>query len=389
MILLSAAATTATQDLGPWFLLIFFVLISLVFSFLCSIAEAVLLSVTRPFIQNLVSKGDPLGKKLAELRSDIDRPLAAILTLNTIAHTVGATLAGTQASKLFNSWQMGVFSAVFTLIILIGSEIIPKTIGALYWKPLAGPTTTAIQWLITALKPFVWVSKAITSRMGTSAHGSGSFSREEFGAMAEIASQEGHMDEQESTMLRNLLLFREITVDSIMTPRPVIFMLPATCTVAEFVEEHANGPFSRIPIFGENRDDVKGFILRVQVLHSYALGEKDKTLAEFTQTITSVRPASTVMALFVRMNGKRSHISLVVDDFGAVQGIVTLEDLVETLIGFEIVDETDKNVDMQAVARRLWEERAKRVGIRMEQTKALPAGDQSKALPGGDQPKAS
>ena len=186
--------------------------------------------------------------------------------------------------------------------------------------------------------------------------------------MAEIAADEGHMDEQEASMLRNLLVFREITVDSIMTPRPVIFMLPDTCTVAEFVEEHANGPFSRIPIFGENRDDVKGFVLRVQILNAHALGEKDKTLAEFSQAITSIPPTTTVMALFVRMNGKRRHISLVMDNFGAVQGIVTLEDLVETLIGFEIVDETDKNVDMQAVARRLWEDRAKRVGIPIEET---------------------
>ena len=176
-------------DASTYPLLIFYVLVSLVFSFLCSIAEAVLLSVTRPFIQHLSSTGDPLGPKLAALKADIDRPLAAILTLNTIAHTVGATLAGTQAAKAFpeQPLQMGIFSAVFTLLILIGSEIIPKTIGALYWKTLAGPTATSVQWLIALLKPFVWMSKAITSRLGTSAHGS-SFSREEFGAMAEIAS---------------------------------------------------------------------------------------------------------------------------------------------------------------------------------------------------------
>ena len=277
---------------------------------------------------------------------------------------MGATLAGTQAAKLFESWEMGVFSAVFTLMILIGSEIIPKTIGALYWKTLAGSTTTAIQWLITLLKPFVWMSKAITSRLGTSAHGN-SFSRDEFGAMAEIASEEGHMDEQESTMLRNLLLFREIPVKSIMTPRPVIYMVPETCTVAEFVEEHGTELFSRIPVFGENRDDVKGFVLRVHILHAHALGEKDKPVSELMQPISSVRESTTVMALFAKMNGKRAHISLVMDEFGAVQGIVTLEDLVETFIGFEIVDETDKNVDMQAVARKLWEERAAKVGIRV------------------------
>ena len=359
-------AAAETEPTGSWSLLIFFVLISLGFSFLCSIAEAVLLSVTRPYIQTLRAEGNPAGERLDRLKQDIDRPLAAILTLNTIAHTVGATLAGTQAAGLFGgSWEMGVFSAVFTLIILIGSEIIPKTIGALYWKALAGPTAVAIQWLITALYPFIWMSKAITNRLGTSAHGT-SFSREELGAMAEIASEEGHMDERESVMLRNLLVFRDIEVQSIMTPRPVLFTLPEDCTVAQFVDEHADSPFSRIPIYGENRDDVKGFVLRVQVLHAHALGEKDKLLKDFMQPITSVRSNTTLMALFARMNGKRAHISLVVDEFGAVQGVVTLEDLVETLIGIEIVDETDVNEDMQAVARRLWEERAKRVGIRVE-----------------------
>ena len=347
---------------AAWGLLILFVLLALVFSFLCSIAEAVLLSITRPYIQQLLSEGSPLGFKLEALKKDIDRPLAAILTLNTIAHTVGATLAGTQAAIIFKGWAMGVFSGIFTLLILIGSEIIPKTIGALYWKSLAGPTVTSVQWLITVLKPFVWVSKAITSKLGTSGHGS-TFSRAEFGAMAEIASEEGHMDDQEATILRNLMLFREIEVNSIMTPRTVIFALPETCTVAEFVEVHSQEPFSRIPIFGENRDDIRGFVLRVQVLHAHARGEQSKTMAELIQPIGSVLETSTAMALFATMSEKRAHISLVIDEFGAVQGIVSLEDLVETLLGFEIVDETDKNVDMQAVARRLWKERTIRHGI--------------------------
>ena len=357
------AAADPLDPTGSWGLLVFFVLISLVFSFLCSIAEAVLLSATRPYIQHLLQENSPVGVRLAALKADVDRPLAAILTLNTIAHTVGATLAGTQAAGLFGgSVKMGIFSGVFTLLILIGSEIIPKTIGALYWKTLAPVTATAIEWLITGLSPFVWLSKVITNRLGTSAHGA-SFSREEFRAMAEIASQEGHMDEQESSMLRNLLLFRDVTVGSIMTPRTVVFMLPVDTTVGQFVRDHGEQPFSRIPLFGENRDDVKGFVLRVQLLHAHALGQEDRKLEEFVQPIRSVRMDSTVMALFARMTGKRAHISLVMDEFGAMQGIVTLEDLVETLVGFEIVDETDKNVDMQAVARKLWEDRARRIGL--------------------------
>lgn len=148
-----------------------------------------------------------------------------------------------------------------------------------------------------------------------------------------------------------------------MTPRTVVFMLPKDATVGEFVEEHANQPFSRVPIYGENRDDVKGFVLRVQILHAHALGETGRRLEEFLQPIHTVKVDATLMGLFARMTGKQAHISLVADEFGTVQGIVTLEDLVETLVGFEIVDETDEDVDMQAVARKLWEERAERVGL--------------------------
>jgi CBS domain containing-hemolysin-like protein len=216
-----------------------------------------------------------------------------------------------------------------------------------------------------ALKPFVWLSKTITSRLGSSGH-SHTFSREEFRAMAEIASAEGHMDEQETAIVRNLLRFRATTVSAIMTPRPVVFMLPADLTVREFVELHGEQPFSRIPLYGENRDDVKGFVLRVQVLQAHALGDSERKLEALMQPLYSVTVESTLMALFARMTGKRAHLSLVVDEFGAMQGIVTLEDLIETLVGFEIVDETDEAVDMQVVARQLWESRAKKIGLKPE-----------------------
>lgn len=222
-----------------------------------------------------------------------------------------------------------------------------------------------MEWLILALKPFVWLSKTITGRLGPSGHGT-SFSREEFKVMAEIASEEGHMDAQEAAIVRNLLRFRAITVESIMTPRPVVFMVPTSETVGGFVENHGKEPFSRIPLYGENRDDVKGFVLRVQILHAHALGETERRLEEFVQPLRSVTKNCTVLALLARMTGKRAHLSLVVDEFGALQGIVTLEDLIETLVGFEIVDETDEAVDMQAVARRLWEERTKRVAVEAE-----------------------
>ncbi len=354
------------SNASVWVLLLLFMSVTVVFSFLCSIAEAVLLSVTRPFIKHLSEEKPKAASRLSSLKQDIDQPLAAILTLNTIAHTAGASLAGAQGAILWpNNIEKAVFLTIFTLIVLVGSEIIPKTIGALYWKQLAPMTASFVNWLMWALHPFVWLSKAITKRLGTSGHGH-SFSREEFRAMAEIASSEGHMDEQESKMLRNLFVFRDTKVASIMTPRPVVFMVPGTMTVQEYVDKHSESPFSRVPIYGRNRDEVKGFVLKVQILQALSAGEQDQTMDDLSQSIRTVPETTTVMALLARMTGKREHITLVVDEFGAVQGIVTLEDLVETLIGFEIVDETDLNVDMQKVARDLWETRAKRIGLQTE-----------------------
>ena len=365
MIPLLASEVTAPPETIP--LLITFILIALVFSFLCSIAEAVLLSVTRPYILNLTKKGKKSGTTLATLKKDVDRPLAAILTLNTIAHTAGAGLAGAQAAVLFKGgWSMAIYNTIFILVLLIASEIIPKTIGATYWKQLAPNVAIGVKALMWLLKPFVWLSGFISKRLGGAGGHGQSMSREEFQAMAELVSNEGHMDQKESVMLRNLLVFRDTKVDSIMTPRTVVFRLPMTCTVREYVEEHLESPFSRVPLFGVDGDDVKGFVLRVQILKAHTQGQLDQTLGDLMQTISAVPGETTVMRIFAQITEAGEHIALVVDEFGSLQGIVTLEDVVETLIGFEIVDETDQNIDMQHAARELWRHRAKRMGLEVE-----------------------
>ena len=349
-----------------WAMLTTYVLVALVFSFLCSIAEAVLLSVTRPFIQNLKKEKPRVGRRLEALKNDIDQPLAAILTLNTIAHTAGAGLAGAEAAAIFDlSWEMTVYNSIFILALLIGSEIIPKTIGALYWKPLAPSVATFVRFLMVVLKPFVWLSGFISRWLGTSGH-KHSMSREEFQAMAELVSNESYMDKKESVMLRNLMVFRDTKVVSVMTPRTVVFRLPMNFTVREYVEAHLESPFSRIPLFGVDGDDVKGFVLRLQVLKAHTQGQLDRALGDMMQPITAVPGETNLMRLFAQITEAGEHIALVIDEFGSMQGIVTLEDVVETLIGFEIVDETDENIDMQHAARELWRQRAKRMGLSVE-----------------------
>lgn len=360
--LFGAALLANSDSSGAWPLLIFFVTVSLGFSFLCSVAEAVLLSVSRPYILQLKKTQPKAAERLESLKSNVDEPLAAILTLNTVAHTVGATLAGTQAAVLFKSFGMGVFSAVFTLIILVGSEIIPKTLGALYWRRLAPSSAIVIQLLIKLLYPFVWLSKAITSRLGPAGH-PGTHGLDELRAMAELVSAQGQMDAHESLMLKNLLLFRETKTEDIMTPRTVVFTLPLDLTVGDYVEKYADSPFSRIPVYGANRDEVKGFVLRIHLLKAHSRGESAKTLEEFLQPIQAVSAKASLAQVFARMSKNREHIALVVDEFGSARGIITLEDIVETLVGFEIVDELDEDVDMQNLARTLWRRRAERMGI--------------------------
>ncbi|MDP5210449.1 MULTISPECIES: CNNM domain-containing protein [unclassified Microbulbifer] len=350
-------------------LLITYILIALGFSFLCSIAEAVILSVTTPYVRLLEQKGHRAGALLRKLKADINAPLAAILTLNTIAHTVGAAGAGAQAAEVFGSQYLGIASAILTLLILVFSEIIPKTLGAIYWRQLAPFTAFVLRTLVWLLYPFVKMSEWLTRGLTHGPTLTG-FSRDEFAVMAEIGEAEGQLEPRESNILRNLFFtLRDHSVREVMTPRTVVFSLPQDETVGEAYEEVERGRFSRIPVF-ENRDPdcVVGFVLKQELLLAYAKGERHRKLAEYRRDMLMLPETATIYQAFQKMLSRRVQISAVLDEYGSLEGLVTLEDLLETLLGEEIVDEADKTPDRQELAKRLWRWRSKRYGLKVDES---------------------
>ena len=343
-------------------LLITYVLIALVFSFLCSIAEAVILSVTPAHIALLEEQGHSAGRRLQRHKAEINRPLAAILTLNTIAHTVGAAGAGAQAAAVFGDPYVGVASAVLTLLILIFSEIIPKTLGAHYWRPLAPATAYGLTLLIWALYPLVRLSEWMTGHLTAQPTLNG-FSREEFAAMAKVSAAEGELKRRESRILQNLLLMRDTRVKDAMTPRPVMFTLADGLDVGGYFARHGQQSFSRIPVYGADAERPNGFVLRSDLLYQQARGNSEAPLRRFRRELPAVLDELSLSQALDELLHRHAHIALVVDEYGATKGLLTLEDVLETLLGLEIIDEGDRVADMQRLARQLWKRRAKAMGI--------------------------
>jgi len=343
--------------------LIFYLLLALCISALCSVSEAVLLSVRPSYVEALKEKGSKSASILERLVKNLDRPLAAILTANTIAHTVGAAGVGAQAAALYGDKYLGVISAILTLLILVLSEIIPKTIGANYWKKLAPSFALIIEGLTRILTPFVWMSAKITRVSSPSGKSGFTFSRAEMKAMAEIGAKEGMLEPKELKIVNNLLLLSKVSARVIMTPRSVIFAQPANMTVQGFFSEHGTKPFSRIPIYNENRDDMNGYVLKTDLLIAQAKDQFDKPLSEFRRDFLMVPDSLNTSDTFDLLMHEKSHIALVVDEFGSVQGLITQEDIVETLIGLEITDETDTVEDMQTLAHKRWRERMELMGL--------------------------
>lgn len=343
-------------------LLIVYVLIALGFSFLCSIAEAVILSVTTPYVRLLQQKGRKAGARLGRLKEDINSSLAAILTLNTIAHTVGAAGAGAQAASVFGNAYVGIASAILTLLILIFSEIIPKTLGAHYWKQLAPATAWMLSVLVRLLYPFVKLSEVLTRGLS---HGPGltGFNREELAAMAELSEKEGQLKQQETRILKNLLRLNQTGVRDVMTPRTVIFSLSEDLTVEEFFWKYGSERFSRIPIYSKDPGHLDGFVLRSDLLLAQARGNTDTKLHTYRREMSALPETTRLSHAFDEFLRQRAHMMLIVDEYGSVEGILTLEDILETLLGLEIVDEGDINIDMQQYARRLWHKRARDMGL--------------------------
>lgn len=344
-------------------LLIIFLILAIGVSFFCSIAEAVLLSVRPSYVTALELKGKRSAETLAKLRENLDRPLAAILTANTIAHTVGAAGVGAQSAVVFGNEYLGVASAILTFLVLVFSEIIPKTLGATYWQKLAPTFGVLILWLTRALFPVVLLSERLTRLLSRAGDKTRAFSREEMRAMAEIGSREGTLNKREHKIINNVMKLTHVPVRKIMTPRPVVFSVSGTLTVKEFFDAHAEKSFSRIPIQDSSADDISSYVLKTDLLLAQAKDNFDVRLADFKRDFLVLPDVVSASDAFDRLAQDKSHIALVVDEYGTVQGIVTLEDVLETLIGFEITDELDKVEDMQALAQKRWRERMIAMGF--------------------------
>ncbi|RMG09262.1 MAG: DUF21 domain-containing protein [Planctomycetota bacterium] len=358
-------------------LLIVYVALALGVSFACSVFEAVLLSITPGYVAALEKEGAPAAARIKGLKAEVDRPLAAILSLNTIAHTVGAAGAGAQAAKVFGDAWVGVASGVLTVLILIVSEIIPKSLGSTHWKRLA----PGVAWLlvpITGLMTitlFVPLARWITSWMGGSGHAIVP-SREEISAIAEQGAREGVFPSSESRVLQNLFRISDLKAGDVMTPRTVLFGLSEETRVGELLAGDDTWlRFSRIPVHEGDLDKVTGYVLKSDVLLRAARDELDTPLRELRRPLPAILRETPLSTLFDRLLERQSHVALVVDEYGGTAGIVTLEDLVETLLGLEIVDEADAVADMQELARRQWRKRAIRMGLIGEDDD--PAGDDS------------
>lgn len=347
--------------------LIIFFLLAVGVSFLCSLWEAVLLSITPSYAQIKLQEGTRMGLELEAFKANIDRPLAAILTLNTIAHTVGAIGVGQQATIIWSDSHLLITTLLvpllMTLSILILSEIIPKTIGAMYWKEFAAFTVRSLSLVIALLAPLVWMCQFIT-RSFKKDPSTSVFSRSDFLAMAEIGVREGVIEQLESDLIRSMLRFKSVLVSAIMTPRSVVKMAAENTSIREFFEANKALPFSRIPLYtAGDRDQVTGYILKDELLAGIVEERGDQPIQTLCRDIMSVDAATPIPDVFARFIERREHIALVRDEAGHLLGVVSMEDVIETLLGMEIVDEMDTVEDMQQLARKNWQKRARRLGL--------------------------
>ncbi len=357
-----ASDSDSVGDPQHFVMMIVYAAEALGFSFLCSVAEAVVLSISPSFLAGLGQDSKAGDHPIKNVKNNIDRSLAAILTLNTIAHTVGAGGAGAEAAAYFGQKYVGIAMAILTLLILFLSEIIPKTIGAVYWRQLAKATGHFVQGLTWILLPLIFVSELLTKMLtrGKSVH---VFSREEFSALADVGEKEGNIDPKESRILKNLLRLPTVLAEDIMTPRTVLFAVQQDQTAHEILSEFPDLSFSRIPVYDKNHDDITGFVLKTDLLLNENSNEGKAKLRDLKRDLSTIRSDLPLSQVLEELLDGRQHIFLAVDEYGGTEGIVTLEDVVETLLGIEIVDEADKDVDMRMLAREKWQQRMEKIGI--------------------------
>ena len=326
-------------------------------SFLCSVLEATLMSTPISYITMKEDEGDRQATRLKAYKQDSSRPLAAILSLNTIANTIGAAGVGAQATKVFGSQWFGLVSAITTILILVFSEIIPKTIGTTYWKSLTGFCARTIKALIFILFPIVvcveFLQKLISGKQSDT-----SISREEVGAMADVAEESGELEEDENEIIQNLINIDELTAKDTMTPRVVAAIAPESMTIKRFYKDRRFLHHSRIPVYADNDEYITGYILRMDALQLMAEDKFDVTLGDIKRSIESYSEDTQLDTIWDDMLAKKEQIAVIINEYGSFQGIITMEDVIETVLGDEIVDERDEVEDMQQLAREKWKKQA-------------------------------
>lgn len=330
-------------------LILLYLLGALALSFLCSILEAVLLSTPMSFISMKENEGNKTATLMKRYKNNVDRPVGAILSLNTIAHTIGSAGVGAESIKIFGEAYFGLISAILTLLILVLSEIIPKTIGASYWRSLAMTSTKIIRVLIFITYPLVLLSEVIT-KIFTPKNHQVSVSREEVSAMVDVGTTEGIFRESESKIIKSCIHLAGVKAREIMTPSIVVETANMNLTIKEFYDQQTWN-FSRIPVYDTNKDYIVGYVLKDMVLKALSDDKFDTKLSDMVRSILSFNEDDSVYQIWEKMLEKREHISIIVDEYGCLRGVVSMEDIIETMTGVEIVDEDDVAVDMQAFAK--------------------------------------
>lgn len=347
-------------------LLILYMVMALVISALCSVLEATMLSTPLSFVQTLEDNNTKGWQLLKRYKTNIDRPISAILVVNTIANTVGASLVGSQAalcaSEVFSgsvATFVGIVSGLFTFLILVFSEILPKTLGSTHWRKLAIPASRVVRILECVTLPVIVILEYLTHKISKD-HQQVSVSREEVSAMVSVGAEEGVLEKKENRMIQNLLKLDSITAHEIMTPSVVVTMAEEEMTLREFYNDEEFQNHSRIPVYKDEESDyITGYVLRQEILECLAQDKFDMKLGELARPILSFSEDEDVSDIWEKLLEKKEHISIIIDEYGTLRGIVTLEDVIETMLGTEIVDEKDEVVDMQELAKLQWKQMKK------------------------------
>lgn len=337
--------------------LLLFLFGAMAISFMCSILESVLMSTPISFITMKEEEGFKYASTFRKYKEEAGRPIAAILSLNTIANTVGAAGVGRQATMVFGSEWFGLVSAITTILILVFSEIVPKTIGTSYWKGLMGITTRMISFLIVIMFPLVVIVEQLSKFLSKKDEDEPEVSREEVSAMANVGEEEGVIDEDENKIIQNIIKLDNVKAFEVMTPRVVSSVAPESMTLKDFYKVKAFEYHSRIPVFAESPEYITGYILRSDALEALADDKFDMTLNDIKRPVTFFNEERPISDIWDELLARREQISVIIDEYGAFQGILTLEDIIETIFGLEITDENDEAVDMQQLARERWERR--------------------------------